>query len=1233
MAKKVNKKTVIKSGGIKKKKRGCLGCFITALIVFVAVLGAGGGVGWYFGDKWTKANLDMSLGDCPGVAWDITHSNEKKLVTNGFSDADKVKFETGLKNQLFLKQSAELNADALLGAAGAPTGTAAKNALLNSVLSAGGGAPQTDVMTSFLSSLITPENLDKDKLAAYDQSKHGEYILSFNGKELAGFLNTLAASGIEMYNSLDGSNGVKTAFEEYGVQDISSLARFDQVKIYGTPAEPHISMTLSVDVRKYAAEQLKRATGWNLGWALNMILPKRLFFTADLNLGETAQIKLYVNNTDEAKMQRLYKLVRGAMSLGGSPLDVEGIVNDAAAPFIQPAADVIRTYFDTSSVADGTLKVDLLEMAIELSGINDGKEETPELILTSSDVIYMLKDVVTSSFDNAIDTKHTWKDNYYENGTETIVYKKTDVAGGDVLVNYEELVMDELADKYLIKRTDENGDPRTFADLMRLFSMAGGDNTGDLLSWVDPDRMGELSQRDKSGLKVTLNDQMLGAVFNSQLNSVAGEGAQFADMNPQVYQIHVSSVTENGVTRKFMEAGISMSVAGALGSMGGMSGVASGILGENIMVRFKMEVTTGVPEGYVYAPSSMRLNDLDDAAMNRLMTTFKKLGVGFSRDGMIGSIERPMRDALVNMGKQMPGLAIEESKILMADLFDITADKMLTHEVTDSDTGEVTTEPITFIVAENEIDDPRHAADWLTGASADITGAELQRVLKKLYGASYDSPVLPDSHIEFLRDVRKNYFLKNIILPGEAGYVVPGGEGYAEDGGKVHVANYNGLTNYFSIDALDADKVDKDKMMHTPESNQNLRPFVNESELGGLILGMMKEKQEDDFFNFTDLIGFDIQVGQDYERIVLTVRVATAAMFENGQQGDFERFINIDYFYSEITIDLSDTLETGTDDARYASDYTVSGMDKNELAIFLAVVAKFNTGAQQIGLAARATDLGKFMYKQINDFAESMGDSFEFTDDGLYIASLFDLIANAQTPPQGQTKPDGETVKAALQGLYDNEYTVNETPMPASAYNYAGALFGDNPIDAAYTISGTTIADYQLGGIVEAGVNSGDGISLSELNIYTVGRSAPSDYAASGNFAVTDYADNKNYIELVFSITNWNAIAASDNKYSGFIPSAVYITLLLEKDQSGYSRAKVGTDDFIRINNLSKPAQDVLVNIANVNMTDIDTQIDGYVTFITQTSPLFQGSHTFGTATRTINGGSAFTVGTFNISA
>lgn len=73
-----NKKT--KTPNRKKKKSCCCSCLIGAVVTFAVVLAIGAGVGWYFGDQFTRNNLGMSLGECFSAVGGLYSPNEKKIV-------------------------------------------------------------------------------------------------------------------------------------------------------------------------------------------------------------------------------------------------------------------------------------------------------------------------------------------------------------------------------------------------------------------------------------------------------------------------------------------------------------------------------------------------------------------------------------------------------------------------------------------------------------------------------------------------------------------------------------------------------------------------------------------------------------------------------------------------------------------------------------------------------------------------------------------------------------------------------------------------------------------------------------------------------------------------------------------------------------------------------------------------------------------------------------------------
>ena len=54
-----------------RKRSKCCTCCLVLLVVNLVILAAGVGIGWYFGDKFTRREFGMSLGDTLGVVSDM----------------------------------------------------------------------------------------------------------------------------------------------------------------------------------------------------------------------------------------------------------------------------------------------------------------------------------------------------------------------------------------------------------------------------------------------------------------------------------------------------------------------------------------------------------------------------------------------------------------------------------------------------------------------------------------------------------------------------------------------------------------------------------------------------------------------------------------------------------------------------------------------------------------------------------------------------------------------------------------------------------------------------------------------------------------------------------------------------------------------------------------------------------------------------------------------------------
>lgn len=92
----------IEKENLKKKRNRCCTCCLAFLIVIVVIFGAAFGVGWYFGDKFTKENFGMSLGDSLGVINDLYWTDDKDVVKNSFKPEDVDGFYSQITAHIFI---------------------------------------------------------------------------------------------------------------------------------------------------------------------------------------------------------------------------------------------------------------------------------------------------------------------------------------------------------------------------------------------------------------------------------------------------------------------------------------------------------------------------------------------------------------------------------------------------------------------------------------------------------------------------------------------------------------------------------------------------------------------------------------------------------------------------------------------------------------------------------------------------------------------------------------------------------------------------------------------------------------------------------------------------------------------------------------------------------------------------------------------------------------------------
>lgn len=214
----MSKRVVVNEDGTVKKKRSCCcSCFLTVFIVGLIVLIGGTVVGCVFLNKFTEERFDMSLKETFGVVSSLYWAKDKDIVTNGYDASDSQALENEIKQQLFLKESADLDivgavreAVALAGSGGTETEPDDQAPLTLAVRAAAdgtgentdgtdggngdgtdGGKTSSDKLLDFLTGLVKKEDVDYDRLKSYTDEAYSEYCLNIDDKALAAFVDAV----------------------------------------------------------------------------------------------------------------------------------------------------------------------------------------------------------------------------------------------------------------------------------------------------------------------------------------------------------------------------------------------------------------------------------------------------------------------------------------------------------------------------------------------------------------------------------------------------------------------------------------------------------------------------------------------------------------------------------------------------------------------------------------------------------------------------------------------------------------------------------------------------------------------------------------------------------------------------------------------------------------------------------------------------------------------------------
>lgn len=1164
------------SGGKKKKKRSwCCTCCLVLLVISFVFNAAILGVGWFFGDKYSKEYLNMSLGDVFGVVNGLYWTNDDFIKNPYDKNKDLDGFYGEIKKNVLLKTDAPIDFSSALEKAVEDyliNGEAKSASVIRRLAEngdgefdeSGDGEEGSDsnifgILLDTVAGVFTRENIDIDKLKAYSEI-NDEYKLSLKDRQLAAFVQSVIDVVLKNADKLD-------SFAQYAdIIDFKKIVALKQItfKNVSKPNElgENIVTATTADVTVWIALQdtagqaltyytQQNGYGWASGLARflgNVLLPKNLYVTLTIPLRGEADVQVTLNDMSSDKRDRVYALINALMPLigGGSGDDqtVQAMLNgigDQIKPYLEMLSGA-----DDNIFTDGALNIDLIDMLAKMA--SDGME--PEEALTKPDFMYLLQAVLTSSAEaRRADIKQYVFDGWYTSPDGRLVYKPADTTGYTA-VKYDRKFVQEIENKYSLNF----GDDADMNDVMQSLGMSqGGDsasgmNVDDLLDKIHKERFNaSLKVDDVSTLDLTITDKMLAAALATQLDDLLGDA--MGDM--QIALDALSFVTRDDAPgRTFALVAVTADISGMLGGLGGDSmlmSLASNVLPAELMLSVWVDITRNSAEAD-YVPVKFMLNDYENT--DKVLDTLAKLAPSLDLKEATGGIEDALRNMLDTLDDTV-GIRVQPSvkldngtftsgAIVMPNLFELVSRMVLKDEA--------------------------------TGESV-LSASELQGVLRGLIDTDDVDKTsnLADNYKHFISDVVDKYYLN--VDPDDIedfqGLTskISGGNGF--DASKFRVGKEaNGDPNraYLIDDTRDADE---------------LSPVMSAGELGALIKNNMTGDNVQSFGIHR------VETTANTLSITLSVRVGEMLPSE------VRKLMDLDTIYAVATVHLDETVTTAGGDIAYKVEFNLNTMSKSQLDDTLRLVEFF---ADSFDIKAQVDEIGAIMYEQLGSLSSGFGgegddgiggEFFSFTNDGLKLQGFYEFLSNnISALKTGNVDP--EHVKAAIQGMFDRK-TVN------NKYNYVLNDFIVNPSNVQSASPSGRMTDNQFNGFFQSAMVAGQMSTVTAMQTIVLAKTDNNSYATSVRNWINAHVKSKPAsiekdmivatFRLVIDKNGDNASNADD-----FIPDYIYATAVLEKTRTDDkdSFASVG----VVFNNMAPEAYSVVLKLMGMSE---DTTDDGKI--------------------------------------
>ncbi|MBD5132498.1 MAG: hypothetical protein HDT28_07945 [Clostridiales bacterium] len=1197
-------------GRPEKKKHRCCSCCLAVLVLILIIFAAAFGVGWYFGDKFTQENLDMSLADTLGVVNDLYWANDKKVVTNPYSKDDVNDFYKEIKRNVLLKDDAEVDFEKALESAidnyaNKPQAAVARNSDYGDENETGDnedGEQESSsssaimrILTDMISGVLNRDNIDFERLNRYDENDPStdEYLFKLKDKQLASFINAILeailqnASGIDSLQSISNVIDLKSVL---ALKQITFAAQTDGDTTVSTTA----SVTVWIGVQSAAGQALtsvmnENGMGW-LSWLArgmgNIFLPKNLYATVSIPLYGEADMSVNINAMNDAKHARAVKLVNGVMKMSGSENTLDDMLKEYGEK-ITPFLETASQNMPLDKVDDGTITIDFLDTLARLA--SKSTEGEP---LTKADFIYVLKAVLSDADEQyRYVSPYRYKGVYLVDGEEKYVEDGVD---GQTPIDYEDKFAKAISQAYSIDIKDDE----KLADVLAMMgvSLDGGKtpvNSDELLNRMNGNRLNASINSDSAPQKLFVTDKMLAAAFEDDLK---------ANLNGFDMELIALTFMSNPqkLNHTYAMIAVEVNLGSMLGEAGGMmTSLASGLMPDRILLTVVVDITQDgeLNAGEKRDPVSYKLNSCKDTA--RAIAAVEKLAPSISLDCMSDQIETMMVDMVKQMFNKLEGMELKTT----------TYEYDEQSNPVSGDNGAIVMPDIFTIMANLAIkgEDGQPVVD----------GAQLKNVLKELNNVDG----LPETTQIETKDGNPDY----------SGFVADVVDKYYLDDSQAkngRLETFDDLTEFMSSTAKDDGSLggfDTDKLRvndgtvkclaYDTRKVSQLKPTMTPAQLGAFL---QTEMVGDDLKNYTIM---EVETDTDELTLILAINVGSLL------PAKVSKLLATENIFVTATIDMSEPETDETDGKLYYPVTTVvnnmSGADKK--GVYDDTLKVVKCFAPDFDIQKQVLELGKTMYEEMTALQDSMTGSrtaatdpdeepnddnaepfFRFEKAGLVMTDFYTFLAEKmELSLEGRTS---ETVKEAVQGMYvrshdsslrnTNNYVldifdgISDDDMKDLLLRNPAAGEKWDEDETEKFLLGKTESDIGFNGFMKQveQIDKKEEVIAVQTIILTKGVDTEEAKAARVwlNERIGEDKDeiteDNDYLVVTFKLTMGNMVEHESKLNENLTPSEVYATIVYTKNSEGVFESV----DTI-FNGMTAAQYKVVTELMEANDTDGDT--------------------------------------------